>query len=149
MRTRELVSRPTNFLTLLCRILLGKLAVADQSRNLPYSCATRSRITCFQKPTTRPILSHMGSVHTIPSDSFIVHFIIILPSYLCLPNRLFPSGYCTKTLCEFLFSPIRVVAPTHHILPDLVTLIIFYLGVLFIKFLTLYFSPPFRYLWAG
>ena len=79
----------------------------------------------FKNPPVVPILSQMISVHAIPSASFKIHFIIILPSFLGLVNRLFSSGYRTKTLCEFLFSPIRVVTPTHHILPDLIKLIIF------------------------
>jgi len=50
-----------------------------------------------------------------------------------------------KILCEFLFSPIHVVARTHHFLPDLIKLIFLPLEVQIIKFLYLYFSPPFRY----
>jgi hypothetical protein len=43
---------------------------------------------------------------------------------LGLPSGLFPSGFPTNILNEFCFSPIRAACPTHHILLDLIILII-------------------------
>jgi hypothetical protein len=43
---------------------------------------------------------------------------------LNLPSGLFPSGFHTKNLYAFLFSPIRATWPAHLILRDLIVLII-------------------------
>jgi hypothetical protein len=50
----------------------------------------------------------------------------ITPSHPCLglPSGLFPSGFLTKNLYPFLFSPIRAIWPDHLILFYLIILII-------------------------
>lgn len=51
-----------------------------------------------------PILNQKNRAHTLRS-SFKIHFNIILsPLDRCL-EQFFPSGFCTKTLYIFLFSP--------------------------------------------
>jgi len=54
-------------------------------------------------------------------------FILILSSHLCLglPSGIFPSGFPTKTLHATILSPIRATCPTHLILLDFFTRIIF------------------------
>ena len=53
--------------------------------------------------------------------------ILIISSHLCLsfPSGLFASGFPTKTLYTPLLSPIHAICPTHLILLDLITQIIF------------------------
>ena len=55
-----------------------------------------------------------------------LRFILILPSHLCrgLPSGLFLSGFPTKILYAFHFSPMRATCSTNLILIDLITLII-------------------------
>jgi hypothetical protein len=61
-------------------------------------------LPCSQKPSTGPTLSQMNSVHTTPSYvSPVLKLSFLLRLYL--PNGLFPSGFPTKILYEFLFSP--------------------------------------------
>jgi hypothetical protein len=52
--------------------------------------------------------------------------ILILSSHLCLslPSGLFPTGFPTKILYVFLFSPMRAKCPAHLVLFDLIILII-------------------------
>ena len=51
--------------------------------------------------------------------------LIYLILSLGIPNGLFPSGFPTKTLYAPLLSPIRTTCPTHLILRDFITRIIF------------------------
>jgi hypothetical protein len=51
-----------------------------------------------------------------------IHFNIILPD---LQTGLFPSGFHTKSIYEFLLSPVCVTCPAHLILFDLINRIMF------------------------
>jgi hypothetical protein len=55
-------------------------------------------------------------------DSVASRSILILSTHLRLglPSGLFPSGFHTNNLYEFLFSPIRAAWPTHFILLELI-----------------------------
>jgi hypothetical protein len=44
---------------------------------------------------------------------------------LDISNSVFPSDFPTKILYVFLISPIRAARPAHHIVLDLITIIIF------------------------
>jgi hypothetical protein len=52
--------------------------------------------------------------------------VTIFSSHVCLglPSLLFPTGFPTKSLHAFLFSPMRVTHPAHLIIIDLTIIII-------------------------
>jgi hypothetical protein len=79
---------------------------------------------------TRPrhwSLSWGRCIQSTTSYQISVRSILILSSYLhlSLPSLPFPSGFSTRTLYPFHISPIRATFPTHLILLDLITLMIF------------------------
>jgi hypothetical protein len=99
--------------------------LCSPSRNPPAFYGTRRFITLF----TRALywsLSSSRMTQSLPSHPVSLRSILVLSSYLCfgLPSSLFPSGFPTNILYEFLFSPIRATSPAHLILLDLITLII-------------------------
>jgi hypothetical protein len=66
----------------------------------------------LQELTTFPMLSQMNPVHEAPEpNSTCVRATLILSSP---PHAevLFPLGFCTKTLCSFIFYPINLTCPT-------------------------------------
>jgi len=71
-------------------------------------------------------LSCSTSIQSKPYQSISLTSIVI-SSHLCLglPSDLFPSGFVTKFLHVFLFSPISATCSAHLILLDLITQIIF------------------------
>jgi hypothetical protein len=73
----------------------------------------------YKSPPFVPLRGQMNPIHDLPSHLFKNHFIIILPCSLVLPschfaslpprttkNNLITSGFPTKTLYAFLFSPV-------------------------------------------
>jgi hypothetical protein len=67
-----------------------------------------------------PILGQMYPVHIITLVST-----ISTHTYLCLLDGLFPSGFQSKMLHAVLISPMCAIYPTHFILLDFISLIIF------------------------
>ena len=80
----------------------------------------------YKSPPPVPILSQINPVHAPPHTTF-WKSILPLSSHLCLglPSCIFPSGFPTKTHYTPLLSPKCATCPTHHILLDLITQIIF------------------------
>jgi hypothetical protein len=50
-------------------------------------------------------MNYISQFNDLPSYTFTIHFNINFPSRLCLSSNLFLSGFSSKTLYAFLFSP--------------------------------------------
>jgi len=74
-----------------------------------------------------PILNHFKQFHNLPLFYFPkIHFNIILTCMLGLLSHLFLLPFQSKILYAFLIFPMHATCPTHLILHNLITLIIFH-----------------------
>jgi hypothetical protein len=71
------------------------------------------------------ILIQMNSVHTVPPCFPNTHFNIIFPVMPRSSKWSHPFRFSNQILYAILISPIRATCPTHLILHDLITLIMF------------------------
>ena len=80
--------------------------------------------TVFTRTHHVPLL-RVGWIQCTPSHQFALRSTsaLILSSHLrlCVPIGLFLSGFPTKRLCAFFFSPMRATWPAHVIFLDLIT----------------------------
>jgi len=108
------------------RVLLQKLTGSHPIQKFPAFYNLKGSLPHSQQPTTCPYPQPDQS-SPCPLHSTSWRSILILSSHLCLglPSGLFPSGFPTKTLYAPLLSPICATCPTHLILLDLITQIIF------------------------
>jgi len=70
-----------------------------------------------------PVLSQTNPLHFLAAYFCTMHFNILLPPQLSSPTRSYPSGLPTKTLREYLCSPLRVTCPVHLTVLDLITVV--------------------------
>jgi hypothetical protein len=86
--------------------LLEKPSIVQPLKNFPAFYGTRRFITGFTK-ALHWSLPWVSSIHSIPPHPISLRSILIFSTQLCvgLPSGLFPSGYPTKILYAFLFSP--------------------------------------------
>jgi hypothetical protein len=120
-----LTTHPPNWLTLQSTLLFEKLIVAQLFKIFLASYGSGEFVAVFKR-AYHLSLSRAILVQVTPSYPISLRFILIL-SNLCLglSSGLFPACFLTKTLYAFLFSPSLATCPTHSILCDLITGIMF------------------------
>ena len=101
-------------LTSWCRVIFEKLTAFQLVKKFPAFHGTRRFIT------TLTSVRHLSLSWASPIQSIYPHptswrSILILFTHLRLglPSGLLPSGFPTKTLHTYLFSPIRATCPAH------------------------------------
>jgi hypothetical protein len=116
----------THSLTPCSRAFIQKLTCSELLKKFPLLYGTRRFIATFTS-ARHLSLSWASSIQSIPPHHNSWRFILIVPSYLRLglPCGLFHSSFPTKTLYTTLLSTIRATCPSHLILLDFITRIIF------------------------
>jgi hypothetical protein len=107
------------------RPLFEKLQGPQLVKNDPTFYGTRRFITAFKRAHHLPYEADQSSTCTHPASRTPVS---ILSSHLSLdlPSKLFPSGLPNETPHAPLLFPITCYMPSHVIILDLITRIIFY-----------------------
>lgn len=115
------LSRPSRHCELR-KLLTPRSRVFVQLLKDPHFMEDEGSLPPSYPPAICTYFSQMNPVRTFTSLTFILIF-----SHLCidLPSRLFPSSFPTKTMYEFLFSPLHATCSAHRILLGLITVTIF------------------------
>ena len=109
-------------LTPWCRVLLEKLTGLQLVKKFPAFYGTRRFITALTS------VRHLSLFWASPIQSTYPHptswrsiLILFTDLRLGLPSGLFPSGFPTKTLYAYIFSPISATCPAYLIILDFIT----------------------------
>jgi hypothetical protein len=124
--SRQSEDKWANSLSPRSRVVLEKLTVTRLVNKPPTFYGTRRFITMFTR-ARRWSLCWARWIQFRTSHIISLWSILILSSYLHLGLTyiLFPSGFPTKILCEFLISYMRATCPTHLTILDFITPIVF------------------------
>jgi hypothetical protein len=107
-------------------ILLEKLIVTQLVKKFsPLSWNPKVHCLVYKSPPLVPVLSHMHPFHILPSYFLKIHSNIIFTFTPRSYEWYFPFRFSTKILYAFLISPMHATCPTHLVLLDWITLIIF------------------------
>ena len=115
---------PVSTLTPWSRILLDKL-ILSQLVKFPAYNGTRLTLSCSQQSSLVPVLSQINPLHArlilflkirFSYYAFIYALVFLVASSLAVSQ---------KPMYINIFSPIRATCPAHHMLVDLITLVIF------------------------
>jgi hypothetical protein len=96
------------------RVVLEKVIPTPLFKKFPTFYETQRFMTVFK----RTHYLFQSRARLIQPTSYFLKIVLILFShlFLCLSRRLFCSGFTTKTLYVFLFSPLHVTCPAYLIL---------------------------------
>ena len=88
---------------------------SSSSQEIPHILrSTKAHYRIYNSLPLVPTLSQINPVHVLRTKLLMIHFNIILHLQLGLTRGLFPSHFCTKTLCASLLSQMfHMLCPLH------------------------------------